>query len=106
MVGPKHIGLSDAQTAAVGEVDATLLTEGFMLITAEKEAQFRGSIRYHWRAVLWSMALSVALVMDGFDGAVVSGSSPRNASRTDIKCLRAMLISGYHLSRITLVTRS
>jgi SP family general alpha glucoside:H+ symporter-like MFS transporter len=68
-----HIGLTDAQTAEVtSSVDPTLLAVGFELIREEKDSTFRQALKDHWRAMLWSMFLSVALVMDGYDGAIVS----------------------------------
>ncbi|ORX36725.1 trehalose transport-related protein [Kockovaella imperatae] len=66
----KTVGLAAFQAEGLTEVDPYLLAEGFQLIGAEKQAHFRQAFRQHWRAVLWSMGLSVALIMDGYDGAV------------------------------------
>lgn len=86
----KHIGLTNAQAAHVtSSVDPALLSEGFELVRMEKDASFRDAFKYHWRALLWGMVvstafnvlgkvvtcnadsqLSLALVMDGYDGAV------------------------------------
>ena len=81
------VGLTDAQTAAItSNVDPILLAEGIQLIRAEKEVSFRQAVKYHWRAILWSMCLSVALIMDGYDGAVVSARSlgPPQAQRCHV----------------------
>ncbi len=69
-----HIGSTDTQTAiiSVDAFDPLLLAEGIEIIRTEKNLTFRQAIRFHWRAILWSMFLSLALVMDGSYGAVVS----------------------------------
>lgn len=70
----KHVGLTDTQMAAASAstVDPLLLAEGLELVLAEKEMTFKQAFRYHWRAIVWSMVLSMALVMDGMDGSMVS----------------------------------
>ncbi|RSH93089.1 hypothetical protein EHS25_007442 [Saitozyma podzolica] len=71
MANDNFVGLTDAQiAAAASEVDPVLLAQGIELIHAEKEVPLRKALRYHWRAMAWSMFLSLALVMDGYDGAV------------------------------------
>jgi len=61
-VNPRHQVMSD--------IDPELLAQGLELIQAEKSMPLRDSLRYHWRALLWGMVLSLALVMDGYDGSV------------------------------------
>ena len=61
----KHIGLATFQIEAVSHVDPFLLAQGFQLIATEKTQSFRASFRDHWRAMFWSMILSVALIMGG-----------------------------------------
>lgn len=61
----KTIGLSAHQAEGLTNVDPFLLAEGFSLIAAEKQAQFRPAFRQHWKALFWSMSLSIALIMDG-----------------------------------------
>lgn len=71
----KQVGLTNEQLAEISEhstVDPLLLAEGLELIAQEKSAHFRYAFRHHWRAVLWSALLSMALVMDSFDGSLVS----------------------------------
>lgn len=71
----KQVGLTNKQLDAIGHqssVDPALLADGFELVAKEKSANFREAIRHHWRAVLWSALLSLALVMDSFDGSLVS----------------------------------
>ena len=73
----KGVGLTDRQLELIGHlstVDPTLLAEGLELVEQEKKANFREAIKNHWRAVLWSALLSMALVMDSFDGSLVSPS--------------------------------
>jgi hypothetical protein len=62
----QHVGLTELQTSAVtGSIDPVLLAQGFELIRDEKGLGARQAIRHHWRGLLWSMLLSMALVMDG-----------------------------------------
>ena len=61
----KTIGLAAFQAEGLTEVDPYLLAEGFALIGQEKQAHFRQAFRQHWRAMFWSMSLSIALIMDG-----------------------------------------
>jgi len=68
----KEITLTHAQTSVISSADPVLVEQGLELIRQEKEMSFRQAIRHHWRALLWSMTLSMALVMDGYDGAIVS----------------------------------
>jgi hypothetical protein len=70
----KEITLTHAQTSMISSADPILVEQGLELIRQEKEMSFRQAIRHHWRALLWSMTLSMALVMDGYDGAIVSRS--------------------------------
>ena len=58
----------------ISSADPVLVEQGLELIRQEKEMSFRQAIRHHWRALLWSMTLSMALVMDGYDGAIVGRS--------------------------------
>jgi hypothetical protein len=70
----KQVGLTNAQLDAIAHessVDPALLADGFELVEREKSANFREAITHHWRAVLWSALLSMALVMDSFDGSLV-----------------------------------
>jgi hypothetical protein len=68
----KEITLTHAQTSMISSADPVLVEQGLELIRQEKEMSFRQAIRHHWKALLWSMTLSIALVMDGYDGAIVS----------------------------------
>jgi hypothetical protein len=64
MANDNFVGLTDAQiAAAASEVDPVLLAQGIELIHAEKEVPLRKALRYHWRAMAWSMFLSLALVV-------------------------------------------
>jgi len=68
-----HVGLTDKQVAVdINPEELELLHEGFTLINAEKELGFKQAMRTHWRAALWSFALSWALVMEGYDTQLVS----------------------------------
>ena len=70
----KQVGLTNAQLDLIGHqssVDPALLAAGLELVEREKAAHFREAFRHHWRAVLWSGLLSMALVMDSFDGSLV-----------------------------------
>lgn len=58
------IGLTGAQIQ-LSDADPVLLAEGMQLIREEKAMSFREAMRHHWRGCLWSITLSLALVMDG-----------------------------------------
>jgi SP family general alpha glucoside:H+ symporter-like MFS transporter len=67
-----HIGLTDKQIAAAGEVDKPLLAEGQAFVDQEKACTQTQALKSHWRAAMWSMFLSFALVAEGFDFVTVS----------------------------------
>ena len=68
-----HIGLTDKQIdVGLNPEELELVHEGLVLVNAEKEFGFKQAMRSHWRAALWSFALSWALVMEGFDTQLVS----------------------------------
>lgn len=48
--------------------DMSLLAEGLEMINQERSVPFRQAFRQHWKALLWSIGLSFALVMDGERG--------------------------------------
>lgn len=60
-----EVGLSAQQIEISSDVDPILLADGLELIRQEKTVPLGEAFRHHWRAVLWSVALSFALVMDG-----------------------------------------
>lgn len=72
MVREITLTAKQATAAAQSSIDPILLAEGYDLILKEKEFTFMQALRHHWRALLWSMFLSMALVMDGYDGSIVS----------------------------------
>lgn len=59
------IGLTAGLIESGSDVDPVLLGEGMELIRQEKNETVRESFTYHWRAIAWSVTLSLALVMDG-----------------------------------------
>ena len=65
-----QVGLTDAQVGVASSVDPELVAEGLRIIQQEKSLPLKETVKLHWRALLWGMALSFALVMDGYDGAV------------------------------------
>jgi hypothetical protein len=71
-----HIGLTDKQIdVGLSAEELELVHEGLVLVNAEKAFSFKQAMRSHWRAALWSFALSWALVMEGFDTQLVSDAS-------------------------------
>jgi len=66
----KEVSTVNPKGHVVSDIDPDLLAQGLELIQAEKSMPLRDSMRYHWRALLWGMVLSLALVMDGYDGSV------------------------------------
>ncbi|KAL7425256.1 hypothetical protein Q5752_000944 [Cryptotrichosporon argae] len=69
-----HIGLTAKQTAAAAasNVDPELLAQGIELLHEEKSMGAARALKHHWRALAWSLFLSLALFMDGYDGAIIN----------------------------------
>jgi SP family general alpha glucoside:H+ symporter-like MFS transporter len=72
MVREISLTSKQATAAATSSMDPALVAEGYDLILKEKEMSFIQALKHHWRALLWSMFFSMALVMDGYDGSIVS----------------------------------
>ncbi|BEI81861.1 hypothetical protein CcaverHIS002_0210210 [Cutaneotrichosporon cavernicola] len=66
------IGLTPNLIQAGIDIDPVLLAEGLETIRQEKNETLGETFRLHWRAILWSMTLSLALVMDGYDGSITT----------------------------------
>lgn len=64
-MGRQDVGLTAQQVELSSDVDPVLLADGLEMIRQEKAITFREAFRHHWRAVLWSIALSMGCVMDG-----------------------------------------
>jgi SP family general alpha glucoside:H+ symporter-like MFS transporter len=104
----KEITLTHAQTSMISSADPVLVEQGLELIRQEKEMSFRQAIRHHWRALLWSMTLSMALVMDGYDGAIVSRSlicQPNGRSIHSLLYLPSLNASGLPMTRASSLFR-
>lgn len=56
-----HTGMSDV-----------LIAKAQAAIEAEKAMPWKQAVRIYWRGGLWSMGLSVALIMEGYDIGLVS----------------------------------
>lgn len=69
----KRIGLTAGQlkAKAVSTVDPHLLQEAHLLMELEKNTSLNKTLRTHWKGAFFSIALSFALVMDGFDGGMM-----------------------------------
>jgi hypothetical protein len=69
----KHIGLTDAQLATSKDgVDHDLLQQGHAQMEEDKKVPLLQSLRAHYPAALWSIFLSTALIMEGYDLNIVS----------------------------------
>ncbi|WWD22917.1 hypothetical protein CI109_107412 [Kwoniella shandongensis] len=70
---PTVIGLTDAQLRAVAEDnDPELIRIGYEVINRQKSETFAQAWRNHWSAGMWSIFLSSALFMEGYDTALIS----------------------------------
>ena len=66
------VGLTNEQIRAVsGELDPQLIRIGYEVIARQKKELFRQAWKNHWKAACWSIFLTSALFMEGFDTAVV-----------------------------------
>lgn len=70
--GQHDVGLTSKLIEVSTDIDPVLLAEGVEVIRQEKNETIREAFKYHWRAILWSVTLSLALVMDGYDGSVTT----------------------------------
>ncbi len=69
----KHVGLTDAQLAAVKDgVDPVLLQQGRDHVEEEKTVSVVQALKDHYPAAWWSVLLSCALIMEGYDLNIVS----------------------------------
>ncbi|KAK6903858.1 hypothetical protein I203_107366 [Kwoniella mangroviensis CBS 8507] len=67
------IGLTDAQLRAVAEdVDPELIRIGHEVVSRQKQETFAQAWRNHWSAGMWSLFLSCALFMEGYDTGLIS----------------------------------
>ena len=53
-------------------LDENVIKDGAKADAAEHEMSIREAIRVHKKAILWSMALSGALIMEGYDVVVIA----------------------------------
>jgi hypothetical protein len=70
----KIITLTDAQLARTNasDLDPALVAEGQAMMEDEKQRSTFDTLKTHWRAALYSLALSSALIMEGYDAVIVS----------------------------------
>ena len=71
-IDPDHIGLTERHIIEDANIDVNLLHIGHGVISRQKEEGFIATWRNHWRAAMWSIFISTALWMEGYDGGVVS----------------------------------
>lgn len=69
---PNTIGLTDEQLrAVVHDVDPELVRIGHEVLARQKTETFLEAWRNHWGAAMWSLFLSTALFMEGYDNSLV-----------------------------------
>jgi hypothetical protein len=73
----KTITLTNAQLERVtaGDIDPILLLAGHAMILDEKERSTIETLKTHWKAAVYSLILSTALIMEGYDAVIVSPRS-------------------------------
>ena len=65
------VGLTDAQLVTLSNIDIELVRIGQQVIEKQKGESFVQAWKNHWRAACWSLFLTSALFMEGYDTAVV-----------------------------------
>ncbi|ORY31075.1 trehalose transport-related protein [Naematelia encephala] len=70
--GDHSVGLTEAQLNAVIDIDPELVRLGYDVVGRQKKESFRQAWRNHWRAACWSIFLTSALFMEGYDTAVIN----------------------------------
>lgn len=70
----KIITLTDAQLerSNASQLDPALVTEGQAMMLDEKERSTVKTLKTHWRAAVYSLVLSSALIMEGYDAVIAS----------------------------------
>jgi hypothetical protein len=68
---PGQVGLTQAQIDADIDVDLDLVHLGYQVVARQKEESFAQVWKQHWRGGVWSLAISMALWMEGYDTNVV-----------------------------------
>jgi SP family general alpha glucoside:H+ symporter-like MFS transporter len=68
---PGQVGLTQAQIDADIDVDLDLVHVGYQVVARQKEESFAQVWKQHWRGGVWSLAISMALWMEGYDTNVV-----------------------------------
>ena len=67
-------------------IDPVLITRANAAAEAEKGLSFKQSLSIYRKAVFWSVCLSLALVMEGYDVGIVSGA-PNNVKMMPLKII-------------------
>ncbi|GFZ44894.1 hypothetical protein JCM24511_02620 [Saitozyma sp. JCM 24511] len=69
---PGQVGLTQAQIDADIDVDLDLVHVGYQVVARQKEESFAQVWKQHWRGGVWSLAISMALWMEGYDTNVIN----------------------------------
>lgn len=67
-------GVVGDQINVVTDMDEDLVAMAHRAAELEKAMPFKQAIKVFWRGAFWSMMLSLALVMEGYDVGLVSSS--------------------------------
>lgn len=70
---PSVVGLTEEQLRARVQIDIEpeLVRLGYEVIQRQKTENFRQSWANHWRAGAWSVFITLALLMEGYDTSLV-----------------------------------
>lgn len=71
-----QVGLTQSQADADYDVNLSLLHIGHQVIARQKSETFLQGWRQHWRGALWSLAISMALWMEGMFASVTHSRKP------------------------------
>jgi len=71
LIGPTIMSNQITPQLDMADVDLQVLTRAFASAETEKSMSLKQSLRTHWKAAFWSICLSLALVMEGYDLGIV-----------------------------------
>ena len=74
-IGPDPVvDLSAQHVSKDAQLDQELLRIGHEVIALQKQEPVRMALRNHWKGAIWSLFMSMALWMEGFDTSMLGSS--------------------------------
>ena len=78
------IGMTEVQAIEDLSLDQELLEVGYRVLADQKKETFTSAWHNHWRGAVWSLFVSLALWMEGFDNSMASQDRGLRRTSTDV----------------------